>query len=85
MPTSSARRRKPEFQKAHDALELRVAERTGALVQANRELQSQIAERQLAEERAARHQEEKRKIEEQLLRSQRMDSIGHWRAGSPTI
>ena len=69
-------RAEAELQKAHAELELRIAQRTDALVTANSELQNQIAERQQAEERLAEQQEEQRKMEEQLLRSQRMDSIG---------
>jgi signal transduction histidine kinase len=69
-------RAETELQKAHAELELRIAQRTAALVTANSELQNQIAEREQAEERLAAQQEEQRKMEEQLLRSQRMDSIG---------
>jgi signal transduction histidine kinase/ActR/RegA family two-component response regulator len=61
---------------AHDELELRVQERTAELLESNRTLRAEISERQKAEARAREQAEEKRKLEVQFLRSQRMESIG---------
>jgi signal transduction histidine kinase/CheY-like chemotaxis protein len=65
-----------ELQKAHDDLELRVQERTSELVLLNQALRTQMAERERAEQQIREQAEEKRKLEEQFLRSQRMESIG---------
>jgi len=72
------RRREVErqLQEAHDQLEIRVQERTADLLKANQALRTEIAERQKAQECVRAQSEEKRKLEEQLLRSQRMESLG---------
>jgi PAS domain S-box-containing protein len=58
----SERKKGEEFlRKAHDELELRVAERTADLARANEELRKEIAERKLAEE-ALRKSSEKLKL-----------------------
>ncbi len=54
--------------RAHDELELRVQERTIELTKANEALRAELAERKRAEE-------EKEKIQAQLLQSQKMEAI----------
>ena len=63
-----------QLQKAHDDLELRVEERTAMLNDANATLRTQIVELQKAEEKI-------REQSEQVLRSQRMESIGKLAGG----
>lgn len=61
---------------ALDEMAESVQARTGDLVQSNGALRAQIIEREKAEERVRQQAEEKRKLEEQVLRSQRMESLG---------
>ena len=63
------RQAEEQLQEAHDSLELRVQERTAMLNNVNAALRAQIVELQRAEEKI-------REQSEQLLRSQRMESIG---------
>jgi signal transduction histidine kinase/CheY-like chemotaxis protein len=63
-----------QLQKAHDELELRVQERTAMLNDANATLQTQVIELQKAGEKI-------REQAEQMLRSQRMESIGKLAGG----
>ncbi len=63
-----------QLQKAHDDLELRVRERTAMLNDVNTALRIQIVELQIAEEKI-------REKSEQVLRSQRMESIGKLAGG----
>jgi len=65
-----------ELGSALDDMASRVQTRTAELSQINESLRAEIAERQRAEEKLRQQQEEKRKLEEQILRSQRMESIG---------
>ncbi|MBA7671021.1 Sensor histidine kinase RcsC [subsurface metagenome] len=60
---------KEELQKAHDELEQRVEDRTAKLKKANEQLEREIKERTQAEE-------EKKELEGQLLRSQKMEAVG---------
>ncbi|HWV98612.1 MAG TPA: ATP-binding protein [Candidatus Acidoferrum sp.] len=53
-----------------------VQERTAELVEANQALRHEITERQRAEVEIQAQEQEKQKLEEQFLRSQRMESIG---------
>lgn len=62
--------------KALDTMAERTQERTVALEQANSALRSEIEERKRAEQRIKEQEEEKKKIEAQFLRSQRMESLG---------
>ncbi|MBI3090323.1 MAG: response regulator [Candidatus Tectomicrobia bacterium] len=62
-------RQHDELQAARTELESRVKERTMELVAANRQLRAEIAERQQAEE-------ERRKLEDQLFQSQKLEAIG---------
>lgn len=62
------------LRRAHDELEASVRERTVELQKANEALQTEILERE-------RIDEEKKKIEAQMLRAQRMESIGTLAAG----
>ena len=58
-----------ELKKAHDELERRVKQRTAELILANEDLKREVRERKLAEE-------EKRKLEDQLLHAQKMEALG---------
>jgi signal transduction histidine kinase/DNA-binding NarL/FixJ family response regulator len=75
---TDSRRLHAEFklQKAHDELEIRVEKRTAELQQANEALSKENAERRKAEARLREQAEEKRRLEEQFLRAQRMETIG---------
>ncbi|HSU56749.1 MAG TPA: HAMP domain-containing protein, partial [Candidatus Dormibacteraeota bacterium] len=59
-----------------DTMAERVQARTEELIQANKALRTEIAERKRAEEEVRQQKEEKRKLEEHILRSQRMEGIG---------
>lgn len=69
-------RAETELKKAHDELEIRVQERTGELLKTNEALRAEIAERHRAEQRIREQAEEQKKLEEQFLRAQRMESLG---------
>ena len=58
-----------ELQRAHDELERRVKQRTAELILANEELKREVRERKQAEE-------EKKKLEDQLLHAQKMEALG---------
>ncbi|MGB4549727.1 MAG: hypothetical protein WBI10_12490, partial [Syntrophales bacterium] len=58
-----------DLQRAHDELERRVKQRTAELILANEELKREVRERKQAEE-------EKKKLEDQLLHSQKMEALG---------
>jgi signal transduction histidine kinase len=70
-----------ELRQAHDELESRVAERTAELTRLNESLRGEIAERERAEREARMQQDERKKLEEQFLRSQRMESLGSLAGG----
>jgi signal transduction histidine kinase len=59
-----------------DTMAARVEARTNELAGANKALLAEIAERKQAEEQVKLQKEERGKLEEQILRSQRMESIG---------
>lgn len=63
-----------ELQKAHDELEQRVKERTSQLARSNKQLKKKIEERRQMEE-------ERRRLEAQLLQAQRLESIGSLAGG----
>jgi len=60
------RRARDQLRKAHDELEVRVYERTAALLQANAQLEQEIAERKRAEEEILAYQEKLRSLGSQL-------------------
>ena len=59
-----------------DEMAERTQARTAELEATNGALRAQILEREKAEKQVRQREEEKRKLEEQVLRSQRMDSLG---------
>ena len=63
-----------ELRKAYNELEMRVEERTAALVKANEELQTEIAERKQAEE-------ERQRMEQRLQLATRLATVGELAAG----
>ncbi|MGB9435798.1 MAG: PAS domain S-box protein [Candidatus Acidiferrum sp.] len=70
-----------ELREAKDALETRVQERTAELVTANEALQGEIVQRELAMRQRDSEQERARRLEEQLLLSQKMEAIGRLAGG----
>jgi PAS domain S-box-containing protein len=70
-----------ELRDAKEALETRVRERTAELVKANQSLQAEIVQRELAMRQRDSEQERARRLEEQLLLSQKMEAIGRLAGG----
>lgn len=70
-----------ELRDAKEALETRVQERTAELVTANEALQAEIVQRELAMRQRDSEQERSRRLEEQLLLSQKMEAIGRLAGG----
>src|SRR5271165_1840524 len=70
-----------ELRDAKEALETRVRERTAELVQANEALQGEIVQRELAMRQRDSEQERARRLEEQLLLTQKMEAIGRLAGG----
>jgi len=69
-------RAEADLEKANDQLEMQLQQRTADLLLANEALRSQIAQRDHAEGLIRQQALEKRELEEQFLRSQRMESMG---------
>ncbi len=70
-----------ELREAKEALETRVRERTADLVRANEALQAEIVQRELAMRQRDSEQERARRLEEQLLLTQKMEAIGRLAGG----
>jgi PAS domain S-box-containing protein len=70
-----------ELRDAKEKLETRVRERTAELVQANEALQGEIVQRELALQQRDTEQERARRLEEQLLLTQKMEAIGRLAGG----
>ena len=70
-----------ELKEAKGALETRVRERTAELVEANQSLQAEVVQRELAMRQRDSEQERARRLEEQLLLSQKMEAIGRLAGG----
>src|SRR5271169_4624757 len=70
-----------ELRDAKEALETRVRERTAELVTANEALEGEILQRELAMRQRDSEQERARRLEEQLLLSQKMEAIGRLAGG----
>jgi PAS domain S-box-containing protein len=70
-----------ELRQAKEGLETRVRERTAELVEANEALQAEIVQRELARRQRDTEQERSRRLEEQLLLTQKMEAIGRLAGG----
>jgi len=70
-----------ELREAKEKLETRVRERTAELLQANEALQGEIVQRELAMRQRDSEQERARRLEEQLLLTQKMEAIGRLAGG----
>lgn len=70
-----------ELAEAKENLELRVRERTAELLQSNQALQTEIAERELAQQQRDDEQQRASRLEEQLLQTQKMEAIGRLAGG----
>ncbi len=75
------KRAQNELRDAKEALETRVRERTAELVKTNEALQGEIVQRELAMRQRDTEQERARRLEEQLLLSQKMEAIGRLAGG----
>lgn len=75
------RRALGEVTRAHDELELRIRERTAQLSEANDELSLKIRERNLALARLEQETAERRRTEEILHQSQKMEVLGQLTGG----
>src|SRR6201993_3003244 len=70
-----------ELRHAKEGLEMRGRERTAELVEANEALQAEIVQRELAMRQRDAEQERSRRLEEQLLLTQKMEAIGRLAGG----
>jgi PAS domain S-box-containing protein len=70
-----------ELAEAKETLELRVRDRTAELQQSNQALQAEIVGRELAHQQRDQEQERAKRLEEQLLQTQRMEAIGRLAGG----
>jgi len=70
-----------ELQDAKEKLETRVRERTAELMKSNMALEGEIVQRELAMQQRDREQERARRLEEQLLLTQKMEAIGRLAGG----
>jgi PAS domain S-box-containing protein len=75
------KRAQDELRDAKEALESRVRERTAELVTTNEALQAEIVQRELAMQQRDSEQIRARRLEEQLLLSQKMEAIGRLAGG----
>ncbi|MBW1767654.1 MAG: FHA domain-containing protein [Deltaproteobacteria bacterium] len=69
------------LQKAHEALETRVEERTAELMKSNRKLETEIKDRKLTEKHLKNTLQELQKTKDMLIRSEKLAAIGQLTAG----
>ncbi|MFC1820975.1 PAS domain-containing protein, partial [Thermodesulfobacteriota bacterium] len=69
------------LQKAHEALEARVEERTTELIKSNRKLETEINDRKLIEEKLMNTLRELQETRDMLIQSEKLAAIGQLTAG----
>jgi len=69
------------LQKAHEALETKVEERTAELMKSNRKLETEINDRKLTEEYLKNTLQELQKTKDMLIQSEKLAAIGELTAG----
>ena len=70
-----------ELAEAKETLELRVRDRTAELQQSNQALEAEIARRELAQQQRDQEEERAKRLEAQLVQTQRMEAIGRLAGG----
>ena len=75
------RRAQKELAEAKETLELRVRDRTAELQQSNQALEAEIARRELAQQQRDQEEERAKRLEAQLVQTQRMEAIGRLAGG----
>jgi PAS domain S-box-containing protein len=75
------KRAQKELAEAKETLELRVRDRTAELRQSNQALEAEIARRELAQQQRDQEEERAKRLEAQLVQTQRMEAIGRLAGG----
>jgi PAS domain S-box-containing protein len=75
------KRAQKELAEAKETLELRVRDRTAELQQSNQALEAEIARRELAQQQRDQEEERAKRLEAQLVQTQRMEAIGRLAGG----
>lgn len=75
------KRAQKQLAEAKETLELRVRDRTAELQLSNQALQAEIARRELAQQQRNQEEERAKRLEAQLVQTQRMEAIGRLAGG----